>query len=262
MPDAPTAADLYERLERRVLGPEGQGHRAFLFSEIEVDGRRADGVSLDLWQSRGHLLQGYEIKVSRADWLHELNHPEKADGMVRRCDHFWLVTAPGVLKPGELPEQWGLLLWKGKRRHLVAEKEAPRLDRSAIATDLLVSMLRRVRNEGYDLAAKAREEERGRMEERGELDFEGERRRADRAEQDAEQLRRAFTTFKEHSQIDFLSWSPREEDLAIMGKLVHALRVPAARERLLRSVQHVESQAVDFRKAMKEARVAIEGIDS
>ena len=111
MSDAITE-DLRRRLERRAISPEGQGGRTFLFFEVSIEERRADAISLELWRSRDHLIQGYEIKASRADWLNELRDPEKAAPAVAVCDRFWLVTPPNVVKPGELPEHWG---------HLVAE---------------------------------------------------------------------------------------------------------------------------------------------
>ena len=35
-------------------------------------GGSADGLALSLWPSRGIELHGFEVKVSRSDWLREL----------------------------------------------------------------------------------------------------------------------------------------------------------------------------------------------
>jgi hypothetical protein len=120
--------DLRRRLERRTISPEGQGGRTFLFFEVSIDGRRADAISLDLWASRDHLIQGFEIKASRADWLNELRDPEKAAPAVAVCDRFWLVTPPDIVRPGELPEHWGHLVaapTAGFRPFQVARRAPP-----------------------------------------------------------------------------------------------------------------------------------------
>lgn len=71
-------------------------------------GRRADAIIQSLWPSRGLELMGFEIKVTRSDWLNELKHPEKADRIAKFCDRWTIVTPPGIVKVGEMPEAWGL----------------------------------------------------------------------------------------------------------------------------------------------------------
>lgn len=59
---------------------------------------------------------GFEVKVSRSDWLSELKKPEKADSLARYCDRWYLVISdPKIVKDGELPPTWGLLCRKGDR---------------------------------------------------------------------------------------------------------------------------------------------------
>lgn len=72
--------------------------------------RTADALSIGLWPSRGMHLNGFEIKVSRADWLKELKQPEKAEEIARYC-HFWWIAIPdrAMVKEGELPAQWGVV---------------------------------------------------------------------------------------------------------------------------------------------------------
>lgn len=131
---------LRRRLERRTISPEGQGQRTFLFFEVAINGRRADAISLELWRSRGHLIQGYEIKASRADWLNELRDPEKAVPACSVCDRFWLVTPPDIVREGEVPEHWGHLVAEptGYLRPFRVAKKAPELsallDRSFFLT--------------------------------------------------------------------------------------------------------------------------------
>lgn len=71
---------------------------------------------------RGYLaIHGFEVKVSRGDWLRELRDPSKADEWAQHCHHWWLVAPRDVVRPGELPEGWGHLAPAGRRlRQVVA----------------------------------------------------------------------------------------------------------------------------------------------
>lgn len=104
------AGDLMLLLQKRYPSRE----YAFLQEVPNATGfavrRHADAVALSLWPSRGLVLHGFEIKVSRTDWLRELKNPQKADDIARFCDFWWLVVGSGpIVQPGELPATWGLL---------------------------------------------------------------------------------------------------------------------------------------------------------
>lgn len=73
--------------------------------------RIADLIALDVWPSKGHEIHGHEVKVSRSDWLAELRDPEKSAAFRRWCDRWWLVVPDAsIVKPGELPPGWGLMV--------------------------------------------------------------------------------------------------------------------------------------------------------
>lgn len=104
--------------------------------------RTADAMAFGTWPSRGLLLHGFEVKVSRSDWLREKKQPEKSVELQRFCDHWWLVTTEGcVLDVGEIPVTWGWLEWNGKK--LVTKREAPRLEAQPIDRPMLAAILRR-----------------------------------------------------------------------------------------------------------------------
>lgn len=114
-------------------GNGGSGEYALLTHVRDDSGFDAtttiDALALGLWPSRGHLLHGFEIKCSRADWLRELGNPAKAEKTAARCDMFWLVTAsPDIVQPGELPPTWGHLTVRGGR--LAVAVAAPDLGRT------------------------------------------------------------------------------------------------------------------------------------
>lgn len=80
-----------------------------LFFEVGT-GRRADAIAMNLWHSRAYAVHGFEIKVSRSDWLRELKQPAKADATAKFCDYWWIVAPQGVVQEDELPMNWGLLI--------------------------------------------------------------------------------------------------------------------------------------------------------
>lgn len=75
-------------------------------------GRVVDGIAMSLWPSRGLHLHGFEVKVSRGDWLRELKDPSKADGWFAACHGWWLATPPDVVKRADLPPGWGHVVVK------------------------------------------------------------------------------------------------------------------------------------------------------
>jgi hypothetical protein len=118
----------------------------------------ADAFAMGVWPSRGLHLHGFEIKVSRSDWLKELAQPWKADAFQPHCDYWWVVTSPGVVQLGELPESWGHLERRGQR--LVCVKEAPKnAEPEAISRSMLAAIVKRQGDP--DRAALAAAEEKG-----------------------------------------------------------------------------------------------------
>ncbi len=70
--------------------------------------RRADAIAVGCWNSVGHLVEGFELKVSRSDWLREVSSVNKSDPFIERCDRWWLVTSsPTIAKLEEVPACWG-----------------------------------------------------------------------------------------------------------------------------------------------------------
>ncbi|HYJ21079.1 MAG TPA: hypothetical protein VEW07_03530, partial [Solirubrobacterales bacterium] len=89
---------MYKLLAAYVCKDAGNGPTAVIAPGVRsaagFDARRTiDAVSLNLWPSRGMLLDGYEIKVSRSDWLRELKNPAKAEEFAGLVDRLWLVVS-------------------------------------------------------------------------------------------------------------------------------------------------------------------------
>lgn len=107
--------------------------------------RTADAMAMSLWPSRGIYLEGFELKVSRSDWLHELKQPEKAEEMVKYCD-YWYVVVPDdtIVKMEELPKNWGLMIANGRGGSIKVIKEAPLLSHTPVDRLFLASIFRNI----------------------------------------------------------------------------------------------------------------------
>lgn len=121
--------------------------------------RYADALVMSLFPSRGLELIGFEIKSTRSDWLRELKKPEKADPIFQYCNRWYLAVANGeIVKDGELPEPWGLLVMtaEGALRQTVA---APKLEPKPIDIPFMAAIFRRAGEQAVDAkviaAAKA-----------------------------------------------------------------------------------------------------------
>lgn len=142
-----TEAELINKLSKRYPQPM----YAFLnhvrnqtgYSYANGTVRTADAIAVGLWKSRGYNLYGFEIKVSRGDWLHEYKDPEKADAIAKFCDYFYLVVSDAkIVQLDELPKNWGLLAWDGKS---VKEIKQPTLiDAEPLSRAFLCGFMRNV----------------------------------------------------------------------------------------------------------------------
>lgn len=129
--------------------------------------RIADAIVLDTWgtpyadrteRERAHSrwgahqsVHGFEVKVSRGDWLTELADPEKAAAWVRYCHYFWLVAADRSIVRDDLPNGWGLLVPAGAG--LRAAVKAQRRDVEPMPTPVVVSIARAVQKTEVSMVA-------------------------------------------------------------------------------------------------------------
>jgi hypothetical protein len=143
-----TEADVVDALERRYSATAGNGRRyatAYgVRSRAGFDARRtADFVAMDLWPSGGLRLHGHEVKVSRSDWLRELKEPEKSAEFIPWMNCWWLVVSDSrIVRPGELPDGWGLLVMRGGA--LAVVQAAPKREARPLTPSRLAALLRAV----------------------------------------------------------------------------------------------------------------------
>jgi hypothetical protein len=120
-----TERDMLDRLNARYASAPPTGIRYARAEHVKLStGYDARGICdymvLDTWNQgygadAGPKLHGFEVKVSRSDWLHELRQPEKAEQFARYCDFWWLVVPDDkMVRLTELPPGWGLLANRGR----------------------------------------------------------------------------------------------------------------------------------------------------
>jgi hypothetical protein len=223
------ASDLIARLSGRHRPPE------WAFFEQVPSGtgggatRTADAVAMNLWPSRGLEVHGFEVKISRNDWIRELKAPQKADEIAGYCDRFWLVVSDAtIVHPGELPATWGLMGPRGDG--LVTVKEPAKLDSRPLDRAFVAAILRKATSgvvPKSELEARV-DEVRARLVEA----------HADQHERDEErnrELAAAIAEFEKRSGVRIHEWSAGE-----VGDAVKAL-LDGSAERVLRGMEHART---------------------
>lgn len=105
--------------------------------------RTADALALGLWKSRGYYLHGFELKISRSDWLHELKDPSKAEAIAEYCDLFSLVISEeSIIDVSEVPKTWGIMV--AKNGTIKTLREAPLQESKAMDRAFLCGFMRNV----------------------------------------------------------------------------------------------------------------------
>lgn len=158
-----TSSTLYSALTVKYPAPEW-----LLLPQVRSDAgfgttmhpvRTADAIAMNTWPSRGLTVLGFEIKVSRSDWLRELKQLDKADPIIRFCDRWFIVAPAGIVKDAELPAAWGLITPHGKGLRIVSDGE--RLPAEPLDRGFVAAMFRRAMDVRPDTAQLKAEYERG-----------------------------------------------------------------------------------------------------
>lgn len=103
--------------------------------------RWIDAAVFEMWPSKGLSRSAFEIKVSRQDFLHELQQPEKHLWCQECFHYFWFVAPKDVVKSiDELPPGAGWMYPSGTK--LCIEKHATRNDSPRLDDKLLAAFMR------------------------------------------------------------------------------------------------------------------------
>ena len=145
MTDKATANDVLKAVFAKHDGPEWVRFAEVANSTGAHSRRRADAVCMNIWPSKGFAIHGFEVKVSRADFLHEMKDITKAEAVGQFCDFWWLAAPVGMVRIDEVPASWGLV--ELQKNGLKVKKQAPKRDNpSEITRGFMASLLRRGRD--------------------------------------------------------------------------------------------------------------------
>ena len=189
--------------------------------------RTADGLAMSLYPSRGIDLYGFEIKVSRSDWHHELANPEKAEHFFGICDYWWVVAPKEIVLLEEVPTTWGFMSLTGKR--FKVEKPAPKLQPKQMDRLQLAAIMRNLQENFSPEAQIEAAEERGITEGRKEG-----AEVVQRVNDKLKEIECNLNAFRKYTGIDLSSWHS-EDRFREIGKAVNIVltgKDVAIRERL------------------------------
>ena len=135
------AEDLVALIRKRYP-TETNGYNPCVVLEQVPDGtgsyqsRWIDVAVFQTWASKGLTRSAFEIKVSRSDFLAELQHPEK-HAWCKECFHyFWFVAPKDVVQLEELPEGVGWMYPRGQKLYTARAarfNDKPKLDDHLLA---------------------------------------------------------------------------------------------------------------------------------
>lgn len=141
----PTANDIVRMLAEKY---GDVGRYAFMRELAPATGYDAntwiDAAVMHLWPSEQMRRIGFEVKVSRQDFLNELNQPNKNRWVRESFHEFYFVTGPNVIKTeAEVPTGDGWLL--AQKSRIVTKITAQRNTTADMTDELIASMLRNIR---------------------------------------------------------------------------------------------------------------------
>lgn len=228
-------------MRKRFCPPEW----GLLFNvSIHQGARYVDALAHSQWRSRGLQLHGFEFKASRSDWLRELKRADKADAAFAYCHYWWLVVGDTkIVKEGELPAGWGLLVPNGDSLRIAAQS-ALNLDARAVSPALLAAVFRRANEQSIDETAVKRAHARGFEEghqkglERG-LIANQDQREFERLQRNYTDLQRKVREFEEASGIPVSGWQGGKRT----GELVKLVSNQAHINQHLRGLQSAAANA-------------------
>jgi hypothetical protein len=174
--------------------------------------RVADAMAFNMYGSTGYEILGFEIKVSRSDWLSELKQMSKSDEIMSYCDKWYLVVSDAkIVQEGELPKNWGLLVLKEGK--LTQKVRAIAKTPTPLPIHFIASILRRSGNEVEKIRTQyvKRSDIEGEIENARKRGYEEARGYNGKQTEDAlKKLREMVSEFEKSSGLSFESWRGKE----------------------------------------------------
>lgn len=216
--------------------------------------RTADAMAIGCWNSVGIALHGHEVKISRGDWLKEIQDISKAEACSHHCHFWWVVSPDGIVKIEEMPANWGLLVVSKKEDgySLRVRKAATKNESAHLDYDFFAAALRKCRTDDpqqIELKKKMGEEYwRGikEGEKRGNVDA-----RIIALEKAYTELKATVREFESSSGIQLRQYSHATKAIgnAVNTVLFHGDDIYSQLDELSHFCDQMKRQAEDFAKA-------------
>ncbi len=216
--------------------------------------RTADAMALSLWPSRGLHLEGFELKISRSDWQHELKQPQKAEGIVEFCDYFTLVISDiSIIDIGEVPKTWGIkALQHGTIKTI---RESPMLQAKPMDRAFLCGFMRNVAESTASMYTPTAEVD-SIVKERVAATIEYEIKKSNMKSEQYDKLIDNLRKFKESSGLDLeqmqYAWRADPEKLGEAVKMVMDGEHRRLKERLIYLQQTASNILLDIDKQIQK----------
>lgn len=140
MAESIKASDINAAIKTKFSGDQWRVWFEVSQSTGAYSGRRADAVAMNIWPSKGFQINVFEVKVSRADFKNEVADLTKWRAIGKFADFFWLACPCGLIDPGEVPQDWGLM--ELTKSGLRIKKQAPALSPESLDRGFAASLLR------------------------------------------------------------------------------------------------------------------------
>ena len=185
--------------------------------------RHADAIVVSLWKSRGLEIIGFEIKVSRSDWLKELRSPEKADTIAKYCHRWYLVVGDkDIVQFGELPMTWGLLVPHTKKTLKEVKPAVINENPEPVDMKFLCAILRQAQSQITD-KAKLRVKYQEGYDDGKKEEKENIKDSMDWIKKDRDEVRRKINVFEKASGIALDDWRFKENSPGKIGEIVKSI---------------------------------------
>ncbi|MEM1225930.1 MAG: hypothetical protein AAGJ40_09535 [Planctomycetota bacterium] len=238
MSDHETTAALHKMLSERYF-KKGTGRNAewVLIHEAPLPGNAGycDMIALGVWQSTKNRIIGHEVKASRADWLKEVDQPDKSEAFSRFCNRWYIVAAPGIVKLEELKPEWGLMEATRGMSSLKIKRQPKDTEAEQLTPGIMAAWFRRVAAGPGEAEIQRRVN--SQLELRRKRDAASGDYRLTRAKNEIERLRSMILGFEERSGLT-VSSGYRSEHNAKVARLLSK----ATPDELAASYQSVHSQ--------------------
>lgn len=210
--------------------------------------RIADGIAMNMYRSRKYEIHGFEIKVSRTDWLNELKNPQKADVIFKYCDKFWLVVSDkDIVQSGELPKGWGLMAVRGKG--LVMKVRPEYVKAEVLDYGFIASLLR-----SASANLVSRNSIQKRVDDAWELGQASRESSIKSAEKNAERYKEIIRSFEKESGVEIDDWSGNQKAEKVGKLLRRIINGESFKDILSWKIDSIESAAKGILKEVKKIK--------